>query len=54
MNEQNQRDDIHDRKRVATERDGNNRGDDESRRHDPPARTDQLTRREREERWPVD
>ena len=53
MNEQERRDDMHDHKRVATERDKNERGDDESRRYDRSTRSEQLTRREREERWPV-
>jgi hypothetical protein len=56
MDEQDRRDrrdDVHDRKRVATKRDTNERVDDEPRRYAPATRDEQLTRREREERWPV-
>jgi hypothetical protein len=53
MNKQERRDDLYDHKRVATERDKNERGDDESPRYDRSTRNEQLTRREREERWPV-
>jgi hypothetical protein len=52
MDEENRRDDSA-RKRMATEPDEIERDEDQARRREESRRNEQLTRREREERWPV-
>jgi hypothetical protein len=54
MDEKNRSDDKNDRKRAATNTEPDERTEDKPRRRDQTSRTEPLTRREREERWPVD
>ena len=54
MDDKNRRDDNYDRQRVASDPERTERSDDKSRRADQASRKEPLTRREREERWPVD